>query len=48
VILDSSGTGKIALPAGDSVMLLQGDEVWEVRLAFHDWQGRKEWNAEQS
>jgi hypothetical protein len=34
VDLDSSGNGKIALPAGDSVMLLQGNEVWEVRLSF--------------
>jgi hypothetical protein len=34
VNLDSSGSGKIALPAGESVMLLQGDEVWEVRLSF--------------
>ena len=36
VNLDSSGSGKLALPAGDSVMLLQGDEVWEVRLSFRD------------
>ena len=36
VNLDSSGSGEIALPAGDSVMLLQGDEVWEVRLSFRD------------
>ena len=34
--LDSSGSGKIALPAGESVMLLEGDEVWEVRLSFRD------------
>jgi hypothetical protein len=36
VNLDSSGTGEIALPTGESVMLLQGDEVWEVRLSFRD------------
>ena len=36
VNLDSSGTGKIALLKGDSVMLLQGHEVWEVRLSFRD------------
>ena len=36
VNLDSSGSGKIVLPAGESVMLLQGDRVWEVRLSFHD------------
>jgi hypothetical protein len=34
VHLDSSGSGKIGLPAGESVMLLQADEVWEVRLLF--------------
>jgi hypothetical protein len=34
VNLDPSGNGKIALPRGDSVMLVQGDEVWEVRLSF--------------
>jgi hypothetical protein len=36
VNLDSSGTGDIALPTGESVILLQGDEVWEVRLSFRD------------
>jgi hypothetical protein len=36
VNLDSSGIGEIALPTGDSVMLLQADEVWEVRLSFRD------------
>ena len=45
VNLDSSGSGKIVLPAGESVMLLQGDEVWEVRLSFRDWRGRKQWTA---
>jgi hypothetical protein len=34
VHLDSSGSGKIGLPAGESVMLLQADEVWEGRLFF--------------
>jgi hypothetical protein len=34
VNLDSSGSGKIALPPGESVMLLQADEVWEIRLSF--------------
>jgi hypothetical protein len=34
--LDSFGRGKVALPLGDSVMLLQGDEVWQVRLSFRD------------
>jgi len=32
--LDSFGRAKVALPAGDSVMLLQGEEVWQVRLSF--------------
>jgi hypothetical protein len=32
--LDSSGSGKMALLTGDSVMLLQADEVWEIRLSF--------------
>ena len=36
VNLDSSRTGDIALPTGESVILLQGDEVWEVRLSFRD------------
>jgi hypothetical protein len=36
VNLDSSGNGKIALPAGESVMLLQADEVWEIRLSFRE------------
>jgi hypothetical protein len=36
VNLDSSGIGEIALPTGDSVMLLQADEIWEVRLSFRD------------
>jgi hypothetical protein len=36
VNLDSSGNGKVALPRGDSVMLVQGDEVWEVHLSFRD------------
>jgi hypothetical protein len=36
VNLDSSRTGDIALPTGESVMLLQDDEVWEVRLSFRD------------
>ena len=36
VNLDSSGSCRLALPAGDSMMLLQGDEVWEVRLSFRD------------
>jgi hypothetical protein len=39
VNLDSSGSGTIALPVGDSVMLLQADEVWEVRLSFREWHG---------
>jgi hypothetical protein len=34
VNLDTSGSGKVALPNGESVMLVQGDEVWEIRLAF--------------
>jgi hypothetical protein len=38
VNLDSSGSGKVALPDGESVMLLQGDAVWEVRLSFNDGQ----------
>jgi hypothetical protein len=37
VTLDSSGSGKIALPEGQSVMLLQADEVWEIRLSFSEW-----------
>jgi glycine/D-amino acid oxidase-like deaminating enzyme len=36
VNLDSDGSGKIALPRGDSVMLVQGDEVWEVHLSFRN------------
>ena len=32
--LDPCGSGKIALPAGESVMLLQADEVWEIHLSF--------------
>ena len=36
VNLDSSGTGDIALPTGESVMLLQGDEIWEGCLSFRD------------
>jgi hypothetical protein len=36
VNLDSDGSGKIALPRGDSIMLVQGDEVWEVRLSFRN------------
>ena len=43
VNLDSSGSGKVALPDGESVMLLQGDEVWEVRLSFNDGRGRTQW-----
>jgi hypothetical protein len=39
VNLDSSGSGKIALPADESVMLLQADEIWEVRLSFSERQG---------
>jgi hypothetical protein len=36
--LDSSGSGRIALPAGESVMLLQSGEVWEfaVMVAYTD------------
>jgi hypothetical protein len=34
VHLDSHRNGKIALPHGDSVMLVQGDEVWEVHFSF--------------
>jgi hypothetical protein len=42
VNLDSSGIGEVALPTGHSVMLLQADEVWEVRLSFGDfsWDAR--------
>lgn len=36
VNLDSSGNGKVALPPDESVMLVQGDEVWEVRLTFNN------------
>lgn len=36
VNLDASGSGSIALSAGDSVLLLQGDEVWEIRLSVRD------------
>jgi hypothetical protein len=31
---DSHRNGWIALPHGDSVMLVQGDEVWEVHFSF--------------
>jgi hypothetical protein len=37
VNLDSSGIGEIALPTGDSVVLLQAEEIWEVRLSFRDY-----------
>jgi hypothetical protein len=36
VNLDSSGNGKIALPPRESVLLVQSDEVWDVRLNFHN------------
>jgi hypothetical protein len=40
VNLDSSGSGKFALPFGDSVILLQSaDDVWELRLSFRDEDG---------
>lgn len=39
VNLDSSGNGKIALPVGESVMLLQADEIWKVHLSFRDERG---------
>jgi hypothetical protein len=32
--VDSDGHVKVALPQGDSVLLVQGDEVWEVRLNY--------------
>lgn len=32
VDLDAAGAGKVALPPGESVVLVQDDEVWEVRL----------------
>lgn len=34
VDFDPSGRAHIALPRGDSTLLLQGDEVWQVRLKF--------------
>jgi hypothetical protein len=34
VALDSAGRGRIALPPGESVMLVQSDAVWEIRLTF--------------
>ena len=36
VVLDSSSSGKVALPAGESVILLQADEIWEVHLSFRE------------
>jgi len=34
--LDSSRSGKVALPIGESVMLVQDDKVWEIPLSFHN------------
>lgn len=34
--LDGKGSGKVALPVGESVMLVQADEVWEIRLRYGD------------
>jgi hypothetical protein len=36
VNLDSPGDGRITLPAGQCMMLLQADEIWKVRLSFRD------------
>ena len=36
VDLDSSGRGKVAVPAGESVILLQAGDVWEIRLLFRE------------
>ncbi|MBO0758452.1 MAG: hypothetical protein J2P54_21585, partial [Bradyrhizobiaceae bacterium] len=34
VNLDAAGNGRVALPPGESIVLVQGDEVWAVRLNF--------------
>jgi hypothetical protein len=36
VNLDSSGHGEVALPSGDIVLLVQGDEVWNLHLSFRN------------
>ena len=32
--LDSDGQAELALPEGESLLLVQGDEVWELRLSY--------------
>src|SRR5262249_6170866 len=34
VHLDSSGNGKVALPRGESIVLVQSNEIWEIRLSY--------------
>jgi hypothetical protein len=30
--MDSEGRASFPLPPGESVLLVQGDEIWEIRL----------------
>jgi hypothetical protein len=32
--IDSEGRASFPLPPGESVPLVQGDEVWEIRLSL--------------
>jgi hypothetical protein len=32
--VSSTGEAQVALPQGESVLLVQHDEIWEIRLMF--------------